>query len=154
MTKRRDPLTKDLFTWEPPQVAISYGDDVTGRGSLDSRIARLVGRALRDARDDGQSRAEIASQISSYIGRNVSSAMVDKWASEASGEHRIPLDAFIGLVHATEAKELLGFIPSIFGLTVIENKYADLIEERLIDDHIEEMNARKQVLAAKRRAKR
>ncbi|WP_428429494.1 hypothetical protein [Pararhizobium sp.] len=154
MTKRRDPLTKDLFAWQPPPVAIGYGDDVTGRGNLDSRIARLVGRALRDAKDDGVGRADIADRISRHIGRNVSAGMVDKWASEASDEHRIPLDAFIGLVHATNAKELLGFVPGLFGLTVIEDEYAELIEERLIEDHIEEMQARRQLLAAKRKGKR
>lgn len=154
MSKRRDPLTRDLFAWEPPAVAIRYSDDVVGRGGLDNKIARLVSRALRDARDSGSSRQEVAQSLSAFIGRSVSEAMLHKWASEAAGEHRIPLDAFIGLVHATGAKELLGFVPGEFGLTVIEDAYAELIEERLIEDHIEEMQARRQVLAARRKGRR
>ncbi|MCH4542814.1 hypothetical protein [Ochrobactrum sp. A-1] len=154
MTKRRDPLTKDLFEWTPPQVAIRYEEGVTGRGSLDNQIARLVARALRDARDDNKGRSEIAASMTRYLDRSISTAMLDKWASEASGEHRIPLDAFIALVHATDAKELLGFVPGMFGLTVIENEYADLIEDRLLEDHIEELQARRQVLSAKRKARR
>ena len=51
-------------------------------------------------------------------------------------------------------KELLGFVPGMFGLTVIENEYADLIEDRLLEDHIEELQARRQVLSAKRKAAR
>ncbi len=53
MSRRyRDPLTKDLFEWQPPQVAVGYSADVTGRGRLDNKIARLIGQALRDARDE------------------------------------------------------------------------------------------------------
>lgn len=155
MSRRRDPLTKDLFSWEPPKVAIGYSPDVIGRGRLDARIARLISHALRDAREEqGLSRDQVAQQISDFLGRKVSADMLYKWTSESSEEHRIPLDAFIALVHATGAKGLLGFVPGEFGLTVIENEYAELIEERLLDDHIEEMQARRQVLAARRKAKR
>lgn len=154
MTKRRDPLTKDLFEYQPPKVAVRYDDGVTGRGSLDNQIARLISRALRDARDDGNTRADIAASMARYLNRSISTAMLDKWASEASDEHRIPLDAFIALVDATGAKELLGFVPGMFNLTVIENEYADLIEDRLLEDHIEELVARRQVLSAKRKARR
>ncbi|MBX8800703.1 hypothetical protein HBA92_08040 [Ochrobactrum sp. MR28] len=154
MTKRRDPLTKDLFEYQPPKVAVRYDDGVTGRGSLDNQIARLISRALRDARDDDNTRADIAASMSRYLNRSISTAMLDKWASEASDEHRIPLDAFIALVDATGAKELLGFVPGMFNLTVIENEYADLIEDKLLEDHIEELVARRQVLSAKRKARR
>lgn len=154
MSKRRDPLTKDLFEWTPPQLAIRYDEGVTGRGSLDNKIARLIGHALRDARDNGKSRLEIATEMSRYLGRSVSSAMLDKWASEASEEHRISLDAFIALVSSTGARELLGFVPGMFGLTVIEEEYADLIEDKLIEDHIEELEARRKMLTAKRKARR
>lgn len=154
MSKRRDPLTKDLFEWTPPQVAIRYEEGVTGRGSLDNQIARLVSRALRDARDDNKGRSEIAASMSQYLKRSISAAMLDKWASEASEDHRIPLDAFIALVDATDARELLGFVPGMFGLTVIENEYADLIEDKLLEDHIEELQARRQMLTAQRKKAR
>lgn len=156
MTRRRDrdPLTKDLFSWEPPPVAIGYSAEIIGRGRLDNKIARIVSHALRNAREDGMTRAEVAQQISEYLRRPISEAMLSKWASEASDEHRIPLDAFIGLIHATGDKALTGFVPGEFGLTVIEDEYAELIEERLLEDHIEEMQARRQVLSARRRARR
>ncbi len=154
MSRRRDPLTKDLFEWTPPQVAIRYEDGVTGRGSLDSQIARLIARALRDAKDEGKSRADIAGNMALYLRRPISSSMLDKWASEASDEHRIPLDAFIALVDATGARELLGFVPGMFDLTVIEDEYADLIEDRLLEDHIEELQARRQMLSAQRKKAR
>ncbi|WP_323790099.1 hypothetical protein [Thalassovita sp.] len=154
MSRYRDPLTKDLFSWEPPKVAVGYSNDVIGRGRLDNKIARIIGQALRDARDEGLRRSDVASGISAFLNRPISEAMLNKWSSEGSEDHRVPLDAFIGLVQVTGAKDLLGFVPGEFGLTVIEDEYAGLIEERLLDDHIEEMLARKKVLLAHKRAKR
>lgn len=154
MARHRDPLTKDLFSWEPPKVAVGYSSEVAGRGPLDNRIARLIGQALRDARDDGLTRAKVASRMTEFLRRPISEAMLNKWSSEASEDHRIPLDAFVALIHATGALDLLGFLPGEFGLTVIETEYAELIEDRLIDDHIAEMQARKQVLAARRKSRR
>ncbi|MCX2697047.1 hypothetical protein [Ochrobactrum chromiisoli] len=155
MARRRDPLTKDLFSWEPPKVAVGYSADVIGRGRLDSKIARLVSHALRDVREErGLSREIIAQKMSEFLDREVTSATLYKWTSESSDNHRIPLDAFIALVHATGAKELLGFVPGEFGLTVIEDEYADLIEERLLEDHRDEVEARIRALAASRKARR
>lgn len=154
MARYRDPLTKDLFAWQPPRIGVGYGAEVTGRGALDNRIARMIGHALRDAREDGLPRAEVARRMAAHLGRPISEAMLNKWSSEGSEDHRIPLDAFIGLVHATGALALLGFAPGEFGLTVIETEYADLIEERLLEDRIEEMQARKQLLSARRRSRK
>lgn len=150
----RDPLTKDLFDWQPPQVAVGYSDDVTGRGRLDNKIARLIGQALRDARDDGKSRAQVARSMSEFLGRAISEAMLNKWSSEGSEDHRIPLDAFMALVRATEVRALLGFVPGEFGLTVIENEYAEMITDQLLDEHIKEMEALKLARAARRKVRR
>lgn len=151
----RDHLTQDLFAWQPPQVAVGYADDVAGKGRLDNRIARLLSRALRDARDERSlSRAEVAARMSRDLGRGVSPDMLDKWSSEASGQHRIPLDAFIALVKATEATDLLGFIPGLFGFSVVSEKYAGLIELQLIEEHEQDIQAHKARLQAQLRARR
>lgn len=154
MARHRDPLTKDLFSWEPPKVAVGYSAEVTGRGPLDNRIARLIGQALRDARDDGVSRARVAAGMSEYLGRPISEATLNKWSSEGSEDHRIPLDAFIALVHATGARALLGFVPGEFGLTVIEGEYADLIRLHLIREKRQELEAQEQVLMTHLRARK
>ena len=155
MSRKRDVLTGDLFAWEPPQVAVGYSDDVAGRGDLENKISRLVSRALRDARDDGKgSRADVARRMSAKLGRPISDAMLNKWAAEGSGEHRIPLDAFIALIEASAADGLLGFVPSLFGYAVVPEKYADLIEIHLLDEHENEIAARKAALHARWKAKR
>lgn len=140
--------------WEPPQVAVGYAAEVAGRGPLENRIARLIGQALRDARDDGRARREVATRMAEVLGRPVSEAMLNKWSSEGSEDHRIPLDAFIALIHATGAVKLTGFVAGEFGLTVIEGQYADLIEAQLLDEQMAELEARRQALAAKRRGGR
>ncbi len=91
MTRYRAPLTKDLFDWRPPQVAVGYSADVIGRGRLDNKIARLISQSLRDAREGGASWAEVARKMGDYLGRPVSEAMPGKWSSEGSEDHRIPL---------------------------------------------------------------
>ncbi|TIV64909.1 MAG: hypothetical protein E5V89_28875, partial [Mesorhizobium sp.] len=133
---RRDILTADLFDWEPPKVAVGYAPDVAGRGGLDNQISRLVSRALRDCRDEGNgSRADVARRMSAYLDRQISEGILNKWSSESSDEHRIPLDAFIALIDATQAEALLGFIAEKFGFAVVPAKYADIIELSLIEDH-------------------
>lgn len=154
MARHRDPLTRDLFDWTPPQVSVGYSDDVAGRGRLDNKIARLIGQALRDARDEGRTRAAVARSMSDYLGRTISEAMLNKWSSEGSEDHRIPLDAFIALVDATGARDLLGFAPGEFGLTVIASEYAELIRLQLIRDKRQELEAQERLLEAKIKARR
>lgn len=142
MSRYRDPLTEDLFDWEP-KVSIGYEPQVMGRGAMDNKIARLVSRAMGDARDvRGIDRGVVAERMTQYLGRAISVDMLNKWSSEAAEGHRIPLDAYVALIDATQSMELTGFVPGEFGLTVIEDKYARLIEAQLLRQHIEEMNAR------------
>ena len=97
---------------------------------------------------------QIAARMSEYLRRQVSEAMLAKWASEGSEDHRIPLDAFIALIDATGAKELLGFAPGEFGLTVIESDYAEMIKLHLIREKKQELEAQEQALLAKWKARR
>jgi hypothetical protein len=154
MSRRRDPHTLDLLAWEPPKVAVGYGEDVTGRGALDNRISKAVSRALKDAKEDGQSRGSIARQMSEFLGRSISEDMLNKWASEASDQHRITLDAFIAMIDATGAHDLIGVVTGAFGLVAVPEKYSDMIEDQLLEEHEQEVAARRQVLRAKMRAKR
>lgn len=154
MASRRDPYTKDLYAWEADQVAVGYADDGTGRGPLANRIARLVGRALRDAKDTGKTRDDVGRGMAEYLGRPIPSGSLDKWASEAAEEHRIPLEGFIALVAVTGQNELLAFIPEIFGFSVVPNRFVDLIELHQLEEHEREVAARKAALQAKVRARR
>lgn len=154
MSKRRDTMTMDLLTWEPPKVAAGYDQDVAGRGTLDNRIARTLSRALRDAKERGTDRAKIAASMSTFLGRPISEDMLNKWTSEAAGSHRIALDAFIALIDATNAYDLMGLVVGNFGFVAVPEKYADIIELHQIDEHEAEMTARKQAVVARLKARR
>lgn len=139
---RRDTRTADLLTWTPPEVAVGYEAGVAGRGSLDNQIARLLSRALRDVRDEkGHSRAVVAGLMTLELHRKITEDQLEKWTSEASSSHRIPLDAFVALVKVTEAADLLGFIPSILGFVVVPQKYAEIIELHLLEEKQRELTA-------------
>lgn len=147
--------TADLFSWQPPRVAVGYHEEVAGKGELPNRIARLVSRALRDARDDRKlTRAEIAMRLSDQLGRRVSEDTVEQWASEANASHRIPLDAFIALIAATGATDLLGFIPALFGYVVVPRKYKAIVDLHLLEEHERDLAAHKARIEAELRGMR
>lgn len=141
MNRRRDNQTLDLLTWEPPKVAAGYSEDVAGRGALENKIARSISRALRDAKDAGTSRANVAKAMSDYLGRAISEDMVNKWASEASDSNRIPLDAFIALIDATGMHDLFGLVVGSFGYVAVPDKYASIVTLHIARERKREMDA-------------
>lgn len=154
MARLRDPYTKDLFAWEPEPVRVAYADEVKGRGGLDSQISRVIAQALRDAKDDGISRMEIAAEMARFLGRPISEDALNKWASEASDDRRITLDAFIALAKAADSSELIGFVAGLFDLAVVPDRFVDIIELQQMEEHCEAMEARRAALRAKVRGRR
>lgn len=134
----------DLSGWQAPRVAVGYSDEVAGSGELPNQIARLVSRALRDARKERElSRAEVASRLTAELGRKVTETTLEQWASEASVSHRIPLDAFVALIAATGATDLLGFMPGLFGFVVVPRRYRAVIDLQLLEEHERALAAHK-----------
>ena len=129
---RRDDKTMDLLNWTPPKVTVEIEQNVAGCGDLANQIARTVAHALRETK---LSRNEISGKMTTYLGRNVSREILDKWTSEASEANRIPFDAFIALVDATGATDLLGFAPEKFGFAVVPDKYRNIIELHEVKEH-------------------
>lgn len=147
---RRDTRTMDLLAWEPPQVAAGYAAEVAGRGPMENKIARLIGQALRDAQDEhGYSRETVAGLMTLELHRSITKDMLDKWSSEASTTHRIPLDAFCAMVKVLEAESLLGFIPQLLGFIAVPAKFGDIIEMHLIEEKSRDLEARRMALSAR-----
>jgi len=137
MTKRRDPHTLDLWRdWTPPEdVAARFEPEVSKGGTLDVKIARVLSEAMTRS---GKCRAEIAAQMSEYLGQNVTENMLDCYASPARRDHKITLERFIALLDATDCYELLGFVAEFVGFVAVPARYAEVIqlwetEERLAD---------------------
>ncbi|MEO0496299.1 MAG: hypothetical protein AAF141_02865 [Pseudomonadota bacterium] len=153
--RARDTHTGDLFAWKPEPVSVGYDEEAVGRSTTSNKIARLLSRALREAKDEsGFSREDIATLISEHIGRAVSKDMLDKFSSEASEDHRVPLDVFIALIEVTENHRLIGFIPSLFGFVAVDQKYEAIIQLSLLEEHEKELAAHKAALTAKMRGRR
>lgn len=128
---RRDTRTMDLLAWEPPQVAAGYGADVAGRGPMENKIARLISQALRDAQDEhGLTRETVAGLMTLELHRSITKDMLDKWSSEASTTHRIPLDAFCAMVKVLEAESLLGFTRVGTPAVLIDTRSGDIGQNR------------------------
>ena len=150
---RRDPHTKDLFAWEPDPVAAAYPEKVAGQGSLDSQISHVVAQALRDAKEAGVARSEVASRMAKFLGRPLHHEELNKWASEATTGRRIPLDAFIALAKATNSLELVGFVAGLFDMAAVHARFVHVIEFHQLQEHQQEVEARLSVLKAKTRAR-
>ncbi len=149
MAQVRGGAIDDLLAWEPPQVAVGFAPEVTRANTLSSRISKALSAALK-----GRDRKTVAEAMSLELGRGVSDDTIDKWTSEAANSHRIPLDAFIALIQVTEAHELLGFIAAPFGFAVVPEKYRDIIDLHLLEEHAREVETRRLALTARRRSGR
>lgn len=154
MSRRRDPSTLDLFAWEPASVVAALPEEATGRGPLDLRIAKALSYALDRARDAGLKREDVAAELTEFLRRKVSLDMLNKWAAPGSEAHRIPLDAFIGLIKVTSEIGLLGFVAEMFEQAVVPAKYAAVIELHQLEQAESEMAARKAKVMAQVRGLR
>lgn len=137
MSKRRDPHTLDLWRdWTPPEdVSVRFEPDVAKGGTLDVKIARVLSEAMSRS---GKPRAQIAKEMSNFLGQSVTENMLDCYASPARRDHKITLERFIALLDVTGCNELLGFVAEFVGFVAVPARYAEVIqlwqtEERLAD---------------------
>lgn len=152
---KRDNRTMELLDWDPSPVAVAYEPGVAGRGELPNQISRVLSRAMDDAKDRlGISRQDIANLMSLDLGRSITKDQLDKWTSEASASHRIPLDAFIALIKVSEVDELAGFIAGFRSLAVVPQRYAKIVELHLVEEKERELAAHKEALKASLRSSR
>tara|TARA_R110002020_G_scaffold134518_33_gene300247 strand:+ start:2634 stop:3092 length:459 start_codon:yes stop_codon:yes gene_type:complete len=142
---RGDTRTLDLLDWQPSEVAVGFAEEIRA-ASLDAKIAKALAQAIRES---GKRREAIADEMSRQLGRKISVSTIDAYTSEAKEGHRIPLDRFIALIHATGAYQLLGWLAEEFGFVVVPAKYRDLIELHLIEEHEREIEGRKAALKAR-----
>tara|TARA_R110002020_G_scaffold15555_37_gene55465 strand:- start:3736 stop:4194 length:459 start_codon:yes stop_codon:yes gene_type:complete len=142
---RGDTRTLDLLDWQPPKVAVGFEDEIRA-ASLDAKIAKALARAIRES---GKTRPAIAKDMSLQLGRPVSVSTIDAYTSEAKEGHRIPLDRFIALIHATGSVDLLGWLAEEFGYVVVPAQYRDLIELHFIRERRREIEDREAALEAR-----
>lgn len=141
-------IQQDLLTWEPPQHALAFDErDVRG-ASLSARISRAVAVALRDC---GKPRAKVAQAMSAFLGADVSTAMLDAYASVARADHKISVCRLVALLHATGDRRLLELLAEPMGWAVIERRHLPLIQVAAIREREDELRRQREALTRQAR---
>ena len=148
MPKRLPPPLPqlDLLDWQPPKPTRRFDDYEVQAVNLEARMARAIAAALL-----GLDRAEIGRQMGAYLGKPVSKAMVDAYASPGREDHVISITRFVALLQVTADRRLLEMIAEPLGWTVIERRYLPLIELAAVREREDEL--RRQGDALRRQAK-
>lgn len=144
---RGDHGTLDLLDWQPPRIALGYGQTEPVKAtSVDQTIARAVSRTLKD---DPRPRAEIAEAMSGYLGDDVTEHMLNAYASPARDTHRISLERAVALIAVTGDARLAGELLLPLGYAVIEKRYLPAVDEAIWAER--EERARTERQAARRK---
>ncbi len=88
------------FCFKAPLPATSPAE----LAGLEQQISRAAGTILNS---DPRSRAVIAAEMSELLGEEVSSAMLDAYASPARREHKVIMSRFLALVAVCERHDVL-----------------------------------------------
>lgn len=137
-----------LLDWSPPQAALAFEERRVRAATLHQRLARAVGVALAEC---GRPRAQVAREMSAFLGEPVSPAMLDAYASPGRDSHRIGAARLMALIHATGDRRLLQLMAEPFGWAVIEARHLALIEAALLREQEDEIRRRREALMRRAR---
>jgi hypothetical protein len=133
----------DLLSWEAPELAPSHDEARIRSANLSDRIARAVAETLRQC---GLDREEVAEQMTAFLGRPVSKAMLDQYSSQAVAEKEITLSRAVGLAKITGDDRHLQAAIEPLGKVLIDRQYLAAISEAMIDAKLEELKEQKRQL--------
>ncbi|MBF0247005.1 MAG: DNA transposition protein [Alphaproteobacteria bacterium] len=118
-------MTLDILEdWTPPEVVKRYQEERVRTSTLRAKIARAVAETLHDSEN---SRDDIATAMSEWLGEDVTKNMLNNYASEAQEDHTIPYLRLLALVQVTGDVRLLQVGAEMFGHVVADAKYLDWI---------------------------
>ena len=150
MSRRgRDPYTKDLLSWQPPEPVVKFAADQVRAASLDQRLCKAMALALKECPFD---RGVIADRMSDFLGEKVSLAMLNAYVSAGRPTHVISIVRFAALVHVTKDRRLLELLAELFGWSVVDERYADAIAEVELAEKRDEIEQQLRLTRLKRRS--
>ncbi len=150
MSRRgRDPYTKDLLSWQPPEPVVKFAADQVRAASLDQRLCKAMALALKECPFD---RGVIADRMSEFLGEKVSLAMLNAYVSAGRPTHVISIVRFAALVHVTKDRRLLELLAELFGWSVVDERYADAIAEVELAEKRDEIEQQLRLTRLKRRS--
>lgn len=136
MPPRRDTMTPDLFDWTPPAIVERFDERQIQAPTLRDRLARAVAAVLADCEIP---REEIARQMTEWLGEDMSTAMLDKYASQASTQHVISANRLAALSKVTGDLRALQLLANEVGFVVVPKKYEAAINDAILTDQIDEL---------------
>jgi hypothetical protein len=140
--KRRPtiPAGQFAFSFEPPVPACNAAD----LAGLDAIVAATVATMLKE---DHRSRPVIAAEVSSLLATDVSSLMLDGYASEARDKVNISAGRLMALTAVTKRFDLYDALMRRIGASVLVGDEILAAELGHIDRHIAQLHARRRLIA-------
>ncbi|HBT44345.1 MAG TPA: DNA transposition protein [Rhodospirillaceae bacterium] len=142
--RRSDNRTLNLLDWQPPRPIPAYPEEKVRAATIGARISKAVSLSLSEAKDGGTKleREDIARRMADYLGEDVSSNMLNAYASESRDAHNISVIRAVAMMIATGDYRLFNLMAEHLGLTVIDKKYETVVEEAQTAELIEELQQR------------
>ena len=100
------------FSFDPPPPAAGDG----ALAGIEKQIASAVAQILKE---DPRNRFVVAAGVSALVDDDVSKSMLDKYASEASGEHNISAGRFFALIAETQRHDVLARFCAKIGAQIV-----------------------------------
>jgi len=148
MARRRTshPGQADLLDWQPPTLVATYDERRVRALSLRDKVALAIKATLEDC---GKSRAQVAGEMSTVLGEDVTVPMLDAYASQAKSEHTISYLRLLALVAVTADPRPLQIGAELCAAALIPVRYVAAVEAEMLRDQVDHLTAR---MNAKRRA--
>lgn len=150
MSRRRDPYTADLLSWQPADPVQRFAPDQVRAASFQQRLCKAMAAALKDC--DLGDRGWVADRMSEFLGDRVSLAMLNAYVSPARETHQISVVRFLALVHVTRDRRLLELLADPFGWCVVDERHADAIREVELAEKRDEIETQLKLTRLKRRS--
>ncbi|MEX2482086.1 MAG: hypothetical protein WD928_14615 [Gammaproteobacteria bacterium] len=152
MAPKRDGFTADLFRdYQPAPVVDRFEEEEVRAFSLNGRLSKAVALALAAS---GQSRDELAAAMSEFLGDNVSTSMLDKYASQAAEGHSISALRLVALAAVTNDVRPLNALLADVDLIVVPKKYEALLRREKARELKERMEREESAADAEWKARR
>jgi hypothetical protein len=136
--RKRDTATPDLFRdYVVPTVVERFAPERMRAATVTMRVARAIAEALKN---DGRSRADIAREMSTYLGDTVTEAMLNQYASPSNDKHNIPAHRLLALLAVTGDARLINALLEDAGLIAVSAKYEVLIRRELAKEARERLD--------------
>lgn len=108
---------QDLFEYiRKLNEARNADPDTEGTFNIRERLRRALNRAIKEC---GRSRAQIAGEMSHFLGVDVTKSIIDAWTAESKDNYRIPaeyLPAFCRVTDSNAPIEILNETAGMFSM--------------------------------------